>query len=395
MRIEEKMSFTSKCKYQGVRLYTMLCRKLFGMKEQVFFISFKGKSYSDSPRAISEKLHEVAPELPLVWGFNQCDKHKGKIPAYIKCIDISKQLTLYRALAVSKCVVVNDSMYLYAKDPNQMIIQTWHGDRGFKKILLDATRKYVAEEIEGYCDLVLSGSGYMDRVIRTAMGYQGEILSVGLPRNDILMDRSDAAVKRSNAVKVNIGIPEQVRVLTYAPTFRDRLNKNGIQQTISGINIADTLRALEDRDHCTWYCLVRAHPGNKQGLAGVEYGEKIIDVSQYEDMADILLISDMLITDYSSSAGDFILKNKSVVLFHDDVEQYKKESRDFYCIPEETHFRIAHSQQELNQLIALETEEDVRRNCDSILAFYQGSDTDDASGHVARRIVQHLQRVSK
>ena len=112
--------------------------KTFFIKNKVLFISFTGEQYSDNPKAISEYLHKVSPKTKQVWLFENPEKMKKIVPDYIKCVKFGEKQFIHE-LATSKIWIDNDC-FLYSKDileypksKKQMVIETWHGDRGLKK----------------------------------------------------------------------------------------------------------------------------------------------------------------------------------------------------------------------------------------------------------------------
>ena len=373
-----------------VDVYIKILRSFVGIdRNQVLFQSFSGKNYSDNPRAISEQLHEISPNTRIIWAFSDPSKMVKHVPAYVGIVDKNKPLKYYLEITRSK-VVIDNNVFRIPKRHGQRFLQTWHGDRAFKKILYDSNY-YVSEDYleshDGFCDLAIAGSDYGVNQYRSGFHYKGEILTCGLPRNDVLL--KDDAQPRSVEIKRELNMEDGVRILLYAPTLR-RINQRGRgNQQIQDIDIGKTLDALEKHDGCKWICLMRAHP-NMSGLAGFDVSERIMDVSRYEDMADLLLVSDMLITDYSSCAGDFALTHRPIILYQSDRQEYQEKDREFYFNMEDSPYMIAENQQELEDLISRLDDETVRENCDEILRFYNTTESGEAAAAVARRIVEWI-----
>src|SRR5699024_10382661 len=97
--------------------------------------------------------------------------------------------------------------------------------------------------------------------------------------------------------------------------------------------------------------------------------DKIIVVSQYEDMADLLQITDFLITDNSSSAEHYVLKKKPIIIYQPDKEEYENKDRNFYIPIEDTPIITAESQKELIHWIENVEKEKVIQNCEEIMNF--------------------------
>ena len=361
----------------------LACRK----SKTVLFESFVGASYSDNPRAISEALHKIAPDADIVWALKS--PNKSNAPDYVRKISRADTYRYYKEFANASVYVTNVELMDLPKGKNQYYIQTWHGDRAFKKVLWDSDyqEKEVPKEAEkGACDLAIAGSKYGVRQYRSAFLYEGEVLEVGTPRNDKLVNPSADEI---GGMKKQLGIDEDVRILLYAPTLRRKAVSEQVEQEVQEIDLLKTVFALEEKYGCKWVCFVRAHIA-VSGISGIEYSDKIINVTDVEDMADLLMISDMLITDYSSSAGDFALLGRPIVLFQSDIKQYLERDRDFYFNMEDSPYYIAENQQELENIICKLNEEDVKENCKAILDFYETNETGKAAETIAEIIKDKL-----
>ena len=360
------------------RFYVYIYGKFHKIEKKVLFDSFCGKQYSDNPRAISEKLHELYPGYKIVWRINNKNNKYNIIPAYIKIVFKNKDFL--KELATSFCYVTNEGMEPNKyKKKNQLFIQTWHGDRGFKKVLYAAwegAKRPIPVTDEKITDLCIAASDYGESVYRDAFKYKGKILKIGMPRNDKLVKKSPDEYEK---IKKNINIPKDVKVLLFAPTYRDRCNTN---QKI----LVDLKRVLEvlERNGEKWICLIRAHSAS----SGLEFNEsdKVKDVTDYPDIADLLLIADMLITDYSSCSGDFILMDKPVILTLFDKNEYEKSCRKFNLKPEDAGYIIAYNQEELESIILNNTEKDYEENCKKIKKIYNVIETGDSSKEICNII---------
>ncbi len=343
----------------------------------VVFQSYGGRNYSDNPKAISEKMHELYPEYEIIWVFNDPEKYANDIPGYVKTVKLGSY-EYYKCLAQAFCVVKNDAMEenLY-KRKDQFFIQTWHGDRGIKKILYDSldskgikSNDYIDGKVT---DLFVIGSDYAEKRIASAFRYYGKVLKCGCPRNDKLVNPVD-----TEQVLEKLNLEKGTKVLLYAPTLR----KNS-QILETNINIMETLEHLEKNGE-SWKCIVRAHP-KSLGIS-VSGNDKIINGSNYPDMTDLLMISDMLITDYSSCAGDFIIRKKPVILAQFDLEQYQKEDRTFYVDINEIGFIITHNQQELNSIIDQWTNEMYAENAEKVMSYFGTVESGVSAEEVCRSI---------
>ena len=356
------------------------CAGLFARREKkVVFDSFRGRQYSDNPRAISEKLHAMYPDYRIVWAAADPEAMRRVAPDYVEVCRMDSMRYL-RERASATAFVRNEAMTedIYKKK-GQMFIQTWHGDRGVKRILYDAWAKGARPEkvMDGaLTDLFVVGSDYAQERIKSAFDYHGRTLKVGCPRNDCLVNPlPDGDIRR------RIGIREGQKVLLYAPTLR-----KGYQVVHGALDIPQTLAHLKKLGG-DWVCLIRAHP-KSMGLE-VDGAADVIDVSQYPDMSDLLMIADALVTDYSSCAGDFILRGKPLLLAQFDREQYTENERSFFLDIDSVGFLIAHSQDELNGILDRMNEADYRDNCARIAEFFGVRETGGAAEAVCRAIDAH------
>lgn len=373
------MSFSRKIKDLLTKVYMRFYSISHKVEKKILFDSFGGKQYSDNPRAICERMHELYPEFELVWVNSKIEDKYGIVPTYVKMIERNR-LNFYQQLATSFCYITNENINNnIIKRKKQFFVQTWHGDIGIKKVLYDACPigglecKIVDPIVD---DLCIAGSDIAERMFRTAFRFRGEVLKKGTPRNDKLaiVDMSQISL-----IKSRLKIDENIKVMMYAPTYRD--NSNSSQKAM--IDISQTLSVLEETGE-KWICLIRAHSASK----GIDYVSdfRIIDVTDYPDMADLLLISDLLISDYSSCAGDFILTGRPTILFLYDQEEYKNECRGFVFEPSQVGFIVADTQERLSDILRNYTISDYKNSCDKVKKYFNMSPNIDSSKYVCEKI---------
>lgn len=362
-----------------------LTNKILGVNnKKVVFYSFGGSSYSDNPKAISEEIHNLDPSLEIVWLFKNVKEKSSIIPNYV----IAKKMTDLRVLyhlATAKIWVDNfpKPSWIY-KSKKQFYIQTWHGDRGFKKILYDGRinkgrREPLIEE--KICDYIITGSIYAEKRYRSAFNYKGKYMKTGIPKNDILF----AADKHSYSIKSKLGIDPNVKILLYAPTFRKIDNRTQNYFDIE-IDLEKIIKILSERTGFNWQCLIRAHK-NIKGFSTAKIAH--LDVTNYDDMAELLSITDFLITDYSSSATDFVVTDKPILLYHRDINEYTKSSREFNLDISKTGFLIAKSEDELYLTVGNMNLNAKERN-EKIRTFFEIYDDGNASFRIANNLIDIL-----
>lgn len=353
---------------------------------KVVFSSFSGRSYSDNPRYISEKLHEMYPEAHISWLATRPDELRGEVPDYVHLYGRNSVRGTFE-LGSARVWVDNftKSPYLPHKKGKQFYMQTWHGDRPFKTIGYDndILEQYRMEyRLEEDCDVFLIGSDFGKRVMDTAFRCKGEYLKYGAPRNDILVRQDPAEIA---AVKAKIGVDPAIKLLLYAPTYRETTN------TVPKDAQMDLLRTLEHLEKTTgdkWMCLYRAHYLS----AGIDLDsvrDRLIDMSRYGDMSELLLISDMLLTDYSSSATDYCIMDRPVLLFQADIEEYLANRKMYFKISD-SPFMVAMNQAELEQLISSLTPEKIAENCRALREFFGFAETGRATEEACKYVIDKL-----
>jgi len=382
------MSATTTIKKWVRKTYMYLCyitrpRK----KKSVFFASFRGQ-YSDNPRAISECLHRMAPDVKIVWLVKS--KFKQYVPDYVTIVPPAPRIALKAQAQADAWVMnyVNQKRLGDYKGRDTFYIQTWHGDRGLKAIGYlsenSKSKRFSGYDLE-HCDLMVAGSDYGVKKARQGLHYNGEFIVEGMPRNDKLVN-IDKYSEEAAKVRQQLGIDDNMKVLLYAPTYRD---EEGSQQC--AIDIPSSMANLEANGE-KWICLIRSHSLSKgfstpnSQLSTLNYK----DVTSYPDMADLLLITDLLITDYSSSAGDFLLTGRPLVLAHFDIKHYEEQGRSLWVNPEEAGYLVAKNQDELNQILSKLYSYDHQAIADKINRFYGTKETGQSSEAVARRIIKEV-----
>lgn len=350
---------------------------------KVVFESFRGRSYSDNPRVISERLHALRPETDIVWLFKGDAFHEMRkaVPDYVRCVNRRSRKS-WIELATARVWVDN-----FTKDPElrgfpkdkQFYVQTWHGDRPIKKICYDTAD--VGYRLEEECSRVVTGSEFGMRMYRTAFRYNGEYLNVGAPRNDILVKNDPADARR---VREKLGVPDGVKLLLYAPTYRE---DTAVIPRASRMDLGRVLSLLE-RGGEKWLCLYRAHYLS-EGIEVEAVRDRLVDATRYEDMSELLLVADMLLTDYSSCATDYCVLDRPVFMYMADYDHYLS-TRPCYYDPHDTPLLIAHDQAGLERLIMDTSPADARENCRALREWYGINETGRATDEVCAYIIDKL-----
>lgn len=379
---------------RGIKIYTKIAH-MFINKNKVLFISYTGEQYGDNPMYISEKLHQLRPKTKIVWLFNNPsdDIIKKTVPKYVKKVKMNRFNKIHH-LATSLVWVDNDYLVykkIIEKSKRQMFIETWHGDRGLKKCFYDV-RNYKRKTkfslcYQGYCDYLLAGSEFAENVSRTMFKYNGSILSCGYPRNDILFCEDN---QLNEQIKEDLNLPKDAKILLYAPTFRGI--KNNIEY--ENIDFNSVLRLLKNKYQQDWVLVYKAHHHKDFSKICIKNKATFVVPNNY-DMAKLLYVSDMLITDYSSTLGDFILKRKPVVIYANDYEYYQTKDRGLHFDVKDGNFFFAENNQQLLAVLKNLTPKKIKANCENLLTMYQCFEDGTASEQVCNIIIDHLNKKGK
>lgn len=306
----------------------MLCIKLFYFlpvkKNKIVFFHDFGNGYGDSPKYIAEEIIRRGLKYDMVWATNNDYNDAEQYPKQIRRTLISRISSVYE-LATAK-VIITTGKYRYniKKKKSQFFVYVPHGQIGAKFVEAQAGDTLSKDYIEGskwhssVTDLTLSSSKLFTEEVRNYYWYpDGEIAEIGLPRNDVFFNYTKDDIV---GIKKSLNIKQNVKILIYAPTFRNE--KSNDPYAIDTKRLLDT---LERRFGGEWMVLVRMHPNFIwYGKAELEYSDKVVDVTNYPDMQDLLLISDICISDYSSTMFDFNLMHRPVFLFTTDIPQYQR-----------------------------------------------------------------------
>ena len=226
-------------------------------------------------------------------------------------------------------------------------------------------------------DVMVSNGTMRSEIYRRAFLYTGEILECGAPRNDILVNNWQDFVK---PVRRYFDIPEDAKIVMYAPTYRKGRNTDQIQ--LEGRDIIDV---LSEKFGGSWYMLKRLHPTMTQKAGELHYDERIINASDYDDMQELLAASDVLISDYSSVISEFSIMNKPIFLYAEDVEGYGDE-RDFYIDYFKLPYSVATDEEELKKNILEFQEESYIHKLEDYRQVIGSKET----GVAAKRVVDEI-----
>lgn len=364
-------------------VFKYVCSILPIQKNKIIFNCYSGRAYADSQKYIANEILRQNLPFQLVWLVKD---NNVNIPGRIKKVRIGSYRALYE-LSTARVIINNVKILLYfRKRKSQYYIQTWHAGFSTKLLENDAIGKlgedYVKQSIQesAITDLYVSNSRLQSQDFLKAFWYNGEILECGYPRNDIFFNCTKDDKK---LIREKIGISPSSTFLLYAPTFRD----NGDMSCYS-INYEDLQQSLCDAGYKVPRIGVRLHPNiayNKK----MEHSDFVIDLSQYPDMQELLLVADILITDYSTTMFEFAMMNKLVILYSPDLQEYKT-MRGLKPIYDELPFPMARNQEELYDIILKQNIKEYKNRVAEFMRDIYGN-FDDGNG--AKTVVNRIKQV--
>ncbi|MER6017979.1 bifunctional glycosyltransferase/CDP-glycerol:glycerophosphate glycerophosphotransferase [Streptomyces anulatus] len=296
----------------------------------------------DSPRAVHTELVRRGTETEHLWVTGTTPGRTTHVPPGARAVP-AHSAAWYEALARSRRIVTDEQLPgWFERRPGQTVVQTWHGTPlgrfgGDLADTLYADHQYLATlpRRSAQWSVLVSPSRFATPWLRRSLGYGGEVLEAGSPANDVLFppDRDKAAEE----VRRGLGIPEDHRVVLYAPTYRDHLahppaaagrKAPGPYRWDPALDPGALARALGP-GHTV---LVRRHP---RVTGGLQDGPGVLDVSGHPGAAGLLLVADVLVTDYAGLMFDFALTGRPMLFHTYDLEHYRDTVRGF-CLDFET-----------------------------------------------------------
>jgi CDP-glycerol glycerophosphotransferase len=332
IRVRTALRDNERGKYYGYqnreKLYPRLREQ--PLRDAVFYNSFTGRQYSDSPRAVHEEMVRRGLPLQHLWAVTD---GQAAIPPTGRAVGLW-QRQWYEALATSRYIVTNQHLPgWFRRRDGQVVVQTWHGTP-LKRIGFDieslhfADKKYFEKlEVEvGHWSHLVSPNRFSTPIMKRAFRFENEILEIGYPRNDVLFVTGAERDAITADVRRRLALPAGKKVVLYAPTWRDDEFYQGGSYKISMMLDLEAARERLGDDHVL---LIRRHPNVVDEIRGAGNGF-VFDVSAYPDMADLLAITDVLITDYSSVMFDFANTGRPMLFFTYDLAHYRDKLRGFY-----------------------------------------------------------------
>jgi CDP-glycerol glycerophosphotransferase len=295
----------------------------------VYLQAYTGEVATDSALAIHDELRRTRPDLTLYWGVASPAVRlpDGAVPV------LMRSRRWYDVLASAGHLVNNiDFDRWFVKRPGQRFLQTFHGYPAKTMGLVQwRAKRWPPSRIEAELertartwDLILTPVPEMNEHYRREYAYDGAIHDRGYPRDDALTGPDAEAVRERTRTLLGVE-PGQIVVL-YAPTFRDHLAT--AHRSVELVRHLD-LEAASEALGPDYVLLMRGHRFHARGAERLPSTRRLVDVTDYPEVNDLVLAADAAVLDYSSLRFDFALTGKPMVFLVPDLELYSGGVRGF------------------------------------------------------------------
>lgn len=364
----------------------------------VVFACFQGLSYCDSPKAIYEhiKALEAFKDFRFIWAFKEPENYDFLKSERTSVIKVDSK-AFYKALGRAKYWIFNYKIQDHL-DPkkDQVFLQCWHGTplkrlgcdlESFENAMntLSEIRKRYNIETKKFSYFLSPSAFASEKFISAwnmkAAGKESVILEEGYPRNDLLKNYTEEDVLR---VRRALGLEDGKKVILYAPTYRDNQHS-----TASGGYIYKTevdFDRLKDIFSKEYVILFRPHWLVAREFDFEKYSGFVYDVSSFDDISELYIISDLLITDYSSVFFDFANLKRPMIFYMYDLEAYRDDIRGFYLDISELPGAIVTKEDELIEEIKKSVNFEYDEKYRVFNETYNYLDDGQASARVAKKV---------
>ncbi|MEU5286148.1 CDP-glycerol glycerophosphotransferase family protein [Streptomyces sp. NPDC020755] len=345
-----------------VPVYNTWLTRLPVRRGSVVLESHMGTCYGDSPRALYEEIRRQGLKLHATWSY---DPSPAGFPDGARLVRRWSWRYLW-ALARAEYWVDNQGFPQQLRKPRHTTyLQTWHGS-AYKRMGFDERRvrlqnapqrERLQQAVDRFDHFLVRSEHDVDTLARAYRLPEERLLRTGYPRNDALIAERDRAETEGRLPRPPLagalGLDDHKKTVLYAPTFRGGPGKQRRARLLLDV------REFAERFGDTHTLLVRAHYLESARLPLCPPGT-VVDVSRHHDVQELLALTDVLITDYSSIMFDFALLDRPVVLYAPDLEAYAAERGSYFDLREHAPGPVTATQEELFGALAELKKSDTR-----------------------------------
>ena len=335
--------------------------KLMGMfvspkKNRIVFSSFGGRKYDDSPRCMYEAMREDSrfKDYELIWALGNPDAFDVPGAKKVQCDTIA----YYKTLMSAAVWVTNSTMErgLSFKPKRIFNVNSWHGS-AIKKMGSDISKEnssFGSKGKENHNDIMLAQGQYDVDVFSRVFGVPvSNFRVIGLPRNDELVNCNTEENRKR--IRAHLGIQEGKKVILYAPTFREYDKDSGLNCKLS---VPIDLKKWENALGEEYVLLMRAHYEVVKMMV-IEDNGFVKNVSSYPNLNELMIVSDLLVSDYSSIFFDYSVQDKPMLCFAYDYDKYSSKRGMYFDIRKKLEGNSENEDQLIEAIRNLDTDKAV------------------------------------
>lgn len=365
------------------------------------FEAFNGRKYGDSPKAVYLEMlnNEKYRDFRFVWALKNVDGYDS-LKSNERTQIVKYNSDEYKKVYASAKYWFTPSRlpdYIIPKD-EQVYVQFWHGTplkrlgydievkgKNALNTIKEWSRKY-EYDASRYSYMVSPSAFTTDKYISAfnlkKLNKDKCILETGYPRNDALYTYSEEDIRK---IKDTYSIPKDKKIILYAPTWRDNQHQAGLGYTYKAEVDFDKLRQELGDD---FIILFRAHYLVANSFDFNKYEGFVYNVSDVDDINELYIISDLLITDYSSVFFDYANLRRTIIFYMYDYDEYADEIRGFYIDMDELPGKITKNEDELLAAIHEAQENDFIGNYDEFNDKFNYLDDAGSAGRVVEKVIE-------
>ncbi|MBE5934334.1 MAG: CDP-glycerol--poly(glycerophosphate) glycerophosphotransferase [Lachnospiraceae bacterium] len=361
--------------------------------KKIVFTNYMGRGYGCNCKYLVEEIISEGLDYELVWLMNE-NEDSSVFPKEVRLVNYKSDEALYE-LSTSKFLISNYHLNYFIKKgfrkkEEQVYIQMWHGSFGIKKIErhvpgLTESKMWtkIAKINSEMTDYWISNSDFESDIYKSAFWEVKNIQMLGHPRNDIFFKDNTRLISK---VLGKYGVDIDKKIALYMPTFREDYRLDCYD-----IDIDRLCETLEDKFGGEWIVLLRLHPriaNLKERFMSQYHNNRVVDVTKYDDVQELIASADIMISDYSSCIFDYLLTKKPGFIYATDMDKYDSE-RGFYYSLYDTPFSICKNNEQLCDAIQLFDEDKYIAKVDRFLQE-KGSIED---GNAASKLIEFIENL--
>lgn len=368
--IKMKNGIQRRIRKYGCKVYAATFAKIVRIRHgKVYVDNFIGKGYGGNPKYIVDEILKKKPDWEIVWAVNDLNT---PMPDGVRKVKYGTLACAWEQASAEFWIDNVRNAHLVKKRKGQIYLHTSHGAFGFKGVEKFVENKLSHEYVEAakydgsITDAIIAENRFKVEQYKKYywLSDNTEILKTGMLEPGYSLSDEELQ-NRKSILREKYGMTQKDFVILYAPTFR-----NEDVADVYNINFKRVLDCLEKKTGRGCKIIVRFHPNvNLEKVNDVidQNDIRIMDGNNFPDEMERYILSDMLITDYSSVMYYFSLLNKPVFIFAKDYEAYKKE-RTLLLRPEDTPYSFAQNIEEFEQCVI---EYDQKKYQEKVCKFYE------------------------